>query len=1337
MEKKTVQRAGKAGRVVDLQGANRRVAARLLEQWRQGQASAGPSLVEPPDMDYVLGLQRLEVLLEQQAPACMDAFHAWEGRLLDVLSDGLDPGSTPAGQAVLAGLDRLAQEGCLQVRLGDLCLAEQAAAPLGQDPVYLFRYLGLHLQEAGLFPDLLALVEDPAWCQAQHRQLGSHSSYLADLQRARQAAGERGAQGLPLLMHYSLIQALVQGSGGEVGVDALEAQAEAGDLQPALERASLIRDPRKRVDALLGIAQTSATRALPGFAMRVLSSVEAAIGKVALTEARAKAWIDVSAVKISLGDAAAAGRDLARGLDILPPLQPFTERQDGGLERQTDGSGLTGGGKPSRGASLDDERNDPDWVMGQMAAVNDYWAGQTFGELVAAYCSAVICHARLGQQEKAAALLEQMKQVMRQSDFSTGAVDALAGCAVQLARLDEEDLCGLAIEALCHRARRTNLFEGFQSAFAGVVGGHVRPGEMELLAKLEQDGREFGTRLGEFEDGFVTSPFSGPALLDASEILAKIGKPELAVRLAQKLGGSLERLRKEAMRKVVALTESPALLVRLARITDLAQDQAARNELVRKLARSGETAAAQTLAAGHPADLAVLAAVLLSVNEPEGQALLRQVMQAVKRQPDSEKRRETLMQIVQVLAEEGCCDPARNVWRQARASAAGTSGSRGENAARSAVAACLARSQRLEEALEIVQSEPDAAQRIPLLAAVAGALSGTGQRAQALALFQKAYHDAERLRGRDDRMDAMNDLLDRLLESREFDLAMQASKKLDRDWLADSVRDEPGLLFKMAKDRLARAVGFSADEDLAIDTAPDNQVKVIRAIAATGDYRLAQRLAAGIDNVSVQEDLLTAIAEAARDAGDLGTAISVVRQIGEESHLLEELQAQAAESGSVGSGTAAGSLYKYARAFPMFALDLQQASRGDRSAAERMALPVDLFCGWLSDPEDEARQFGGWALNVLLREAAYADAAAGMQLIVESLRKAMAKAKLAKREDECETAVENAFLILADAGQREQAHALIRELAALSDQGKVRALLASQVFFDSGIKSAQECAQVLANLELEDAYRRGLQDLMLGAAALGQCARGQFLPARQTAEQIAGEEYRRAVRHLISFIQVCQAGAIPGREAFPEPEELAVLPGLLLSFGMRSLVALGAGECARALASSLHGRPAGLNQGKRESPWWWEPVDDRMQQLAEDLARHGQLGEKDPNRLEDPALALIQSVSAAGRQRRDPGVPPWLFELIETELSSSRKLGGMTALVTWMAAVFPQAPERMLELCFDALNPPAHSSLWDALFTVAGLAPVLYAAGGPAMLNDMRRRLQVVEEHWITGPGLE
>ena len=84
---------------INLRQTHSNVADELLRQWaamKAGPVAADPSAPPSPQVDYVRGLQRLQVLIEQQAPTLRLDFLAMEARLLDNLNAEARYGSTEA-----------------------------------------------------------------------------------------------------------------------------------------------------------------------------------------------------------------------------------------------------------------------------------------------------------------------------------------------------------------------------------------------------------------------------------------------------------------------------------------------------------------------------------------------------------------------------------------------------------------------------------------------------------------------------------------------------------------------------------------------------------------------------------------------------------------------------------------------------------------------------------------------------------------------------------------------------------------------------------------------------------------------------------------------------------------------------------------------------------------------------------------------------------------------------------------------------------------------------------------------------------------------------------------
>ncbi len=86
-------------------------------------ALAPPATV--PEMDYVHGLQQLQLLIEQHAPALTDDFLTLEARLLDNLNEKARYGSTETLRAdharIVDSLNSLAEKAGLEPSYNDLC----------------------------------------------------------------------------------------------------------------------------------------------------------------------------------------------------------------------------------------------------------------------------------------------------------------------------------------------------------------------------------------------------------------------------------------------------------------------------------------------------------------------------------------------------------------------------------------------------------------------------------------------------------------------------------------------------------------------------------------------------------------------------------------------------------------------------------------------------------------------------------------------------------------------------------------------------------------------------------------------------------------------------------------------------------------------------------------------------------------------------------------------------------------------------------------------------------------------------------------------------------------
>ncbi|MFZ1631012.1 MAG: hypothetical protein WAV70_19050, partial [Anaerolineae bacterium] len=256
---------------IDLLRFRRKIADDLLRQWQimhahlKGAVGASRQFAE---IDYVLGLQQLEVMIKKRKPELQDRFCILEKRLL-VANDKDDP--TGIAAAILL-LNELATQVGVELGFESLCSMDSGTVVLSQiaalDESYMYRNLAKHLAGAGRWDELHELVGEgdgdhqQPWAQAKLRAEGSYARYVADVVVAWQEAYRRvqvpksdGRQEAVLAqcIRYSLIVTSVNSQAGnyepalvgravKTGLwTAAQALAVAAQVPEAEKRASMYR----------------------------------------------------------------------------------------------------------------------------------------------------------------------------------------------------------------------------------------------------------------------------------------------------------------------------------------------------------------------------------------------------------------------------------------------------------------------------------------------------------------------------------------------------------------------------------------------------------------------------------------------------------------------------------------------------------------------------------------------------------------------------------------------------------------------------------------------------------------------------------------------------------------------------------------------------------------------------------------------------------------------------------------------------------------------------------------------------------------------------------------
>jgi hypothetical protein len=1190
---------------------------------------------------------------------------------------------------------------------------------------YLLRHLGKHLYKAGRYDDLIKQIEDPAWSRAQYAGLGSHAGYLGDLELGLQLAEGNGVRGLPLLIHYSFLEALVRASASEVSVDDIATQAQAGALQPALERADAIMEPAARARALAGVAQAALAAGQRALAAQIIERGLAVADEMPAGLAKYSAWIDFASKQVDLGNASGARDLLSRAAAGLAQEKRATAEMpdlSGATESTREVRRAPAAAPLKKGSQLDDPLLDPEYLQRQMAAARAHTDEQNMESVANAYASIVLSYARLGDIPEAGGALDSFAALLGQGKKPYTIIQPLAACTFKLIDLGHVELASAVVDVLTRRSTPPEAKGDAPGTGGSLVG--IRPSRNLL-----------NFRAGVLDSGSFSGPFGDSQIAEFAIDLAKARQPRLAMRVFSLINfGKYENFSDRTLAKVLDNIDDPALLKSLTGDYRLKQGQRAAHALVRQLARAGEIDAALELAHRKgPSALGEIAGVLLAKGDRRGREVLNEALSLAKKRKDSYPRHDDLGKIAAALARAGLPNEALSVWEQRGKSADPEADAEpGAEIARN-----LACAGRVPEALAFAGRLRSAEARCRALGEVGVELSKAGDKARARQIFEQARDAAPGLRSMDDREYALSALLDSLLDAEEFGMAFELAKSLDRLSAAATVAFEPGLIFKKAKDMLAQAAGLGADEDLAIDLSPDNQVKVIEAIAESGNYQLARRLAGTIKNVSVKEDLVEAVARSAAAAGDLDTAFEIAATLDEDDadYFLDDLQAQAANEGALGQNLASGVELFFGVHLAEMALRIQVAAAApDAEAARVFDAYAEMACDLLVDKTDEeSRSMGEWLLPRLLVLTLQTRSGRGLQQLMQQLQNARQKV----RSDDVDTTfawtVKEAAVELLEAGYIDGAGLYIPLLG----PGWLATELAfevacHQVYF--GDYKASSKAVALPIGEFQDAkVKARFDDQLAGSVALGLACGEQFPQAREALGRVADTQLRADLSWAVDALQAALQGgrgAVRQDEMLVPPDRFKNISTMLLSFILRGLVAWGALGMARALLA--HVAPPGKESRHSYVTSFGPQIEfgsiDRLNDAFRYLNAYD-AGDGADFHSDRPAVALIREAAAAGMHANTPP-PAWIINLIEADLTGSPRLAALAVLANWLARVPPKGAAGACEPVWQAFETARRNGLADVSLHAAGLSPLLFSLGGEPLVQDTLERLDRLKNQW-------
>ena len=1126
------------------------------------------------------------------------------------------------------------------------------------------QHLVVQLFHSRRYQDLWELVENPKWRLAKLKELGSDTSFLDDLRFALMSVEQQQVAGLPRLFQYSLLDTLLRALAASTPTSRAKSVGNQDAIQSDLKRAETILEPRRRVEAFLSVTRRALDSCRPEIARQAVKQAETAVELVDGIHAQIKLLVDIAGAKADTGQPDLAKLLLQRAVRLLQGI--FDERRKDAeeLSKHSGSQPRSLHSPPSiKSQSLpiipsSKSSFGVNSIIKAPKPIPNPLSGVGVGEIVhevGIFAIMASTWAKLGQRGLAQGILASLKPIvhkMTETELNLkpiylpirGLVEAIR----QLVGLGDLDLATQALDTL--RPTYGETARRLLPELAQEVSqmGHTRFA-LQIIGKIQAPPLSYTTTTASLQDELIAKLVTGVQDRDSLQAIAEASP------------GTNERC---------ALT---AVVLRYVQLGSI-------NEAIKIAQKDG------------PVVQAYLAAHLIAQGNSIGQATLDQILNAARSQRRSHLKFTQFSQITRALVEAGSIQRALVVWEEAQKISAEekyeptlfiTDQDAVDNIHKetlktvSVIAAGLAQAGQRQQALNLVESLKPVPDRVKALTAIATSLACIGSVTESRQIFEVAYTTARSTLSPENRANSLKALFDGLLAAQEFEWAFQVARSIDRIYTLESYTSEPGLVFKKAKDWLARAMGLPEDEELAREIVPNFQVKVINEIAMAGDYNLARQLATQIKNISVQDDMKSVIALAAARARDDVAAYAMADEVigtRDRKHIMEMLAAEAAQTGVLSRAFLVEKNYHIESALAHTALAAGLAAQGRSNDAkpliERVVQNVADHAGEESDQV--------YMLGKLIRLAGRIGYDDGVTFI---LKRAIA---LIPRNDSPYDLADD----LAEIGWADETLKLLRRWPywCPEDDG-------AYLYRKAGLSLARQ-GKFVAALAIADQLTGS--DKIRECVALKLAQTGQFTEARRTAQSITekqiSDETHRTIATLETITREHQAARPIVEHLLKEPDKLDHLSRDIITALVFRLVFFGHYPLARKLVKAI----------PKDTLW---PPGSKREQVT---------------------LALVQAAT-----QRHIGVPGQeIVEIVETELSEINKIYGLRQIAAWTINELPQTQERAFEPVFQSIQTARNQGHDEVLMHLAGLVPLLDGLGGIKLIQETIGRLQQIEENW-------